>query len=203
MKEKIIVLDTEALGLLKPIVYEVGYVIADTDGKVICKRDYLIKQVYDNEELFATAYFANKRDVYNKKIADGLAKLVYWGYAMKVLASDIEKYGITKIYAYNSRFDKGAINYTHEIYPAKCKPTADGIEDIMRYIKPIISTAEYKEFCEANGYMTANNRHQKTAEVVYRYLTNNVDFIEDHMAVEDCLIELEILLKSLERALGD
>lgn len=202
MKEKIIVLDTEALGLLKPIVYEVGYVIADTDGNVIQTRDYMIKQVYDNKELFASAYFADKRETYDRKIADGIAKLVYWGYAMKVLASDIERHGITKIYAYNSRFDNGAINYTHKLYPAKSKPTADGIEDIMKYIKPIISTDGYKEFCATNNFMTANNRPQKTAEVVYRYLTDNVEFVEDHMAVEDCLIELEILLESIQRALA-
>ena len=205
MKEKvIIVLDTETLGLFNPRVYEIGYVVATADGKVLRERDYMIKQIYENQELFRTAYYANKRSIYDQKLADGLAKAVYWGYAMKVLASDIERYGVAEIYAFNSRFDMNAINVTHQHLGAKTRPTADGILDIMNFIAPITQTEEYKSFCETNGYLTKHKtpKPQKTAEVLYRYLTNNVDFIEDHMALEDSLIELAILLESIQRALA-
>ena len=56
-KDKIImVLDTETLGLENPTIYELGYVIHNQVNKQVLKeRDYLIKQIYDNEELFASA----------------------------------------------------------------------------------------------------------------------------------------------------
>lgn len=85
MKDKIIiVLDTETLGIKNRQVYEIGYVVATADGKVLRERDYMIKQTYENVALFSTAYYANKRSIYEQKLADGLAKSVYWGYAMKV-----------------------------------------------------------------------------------------------------------------------
>ena len=194
-----LVLDTEALGLDNPTVYEIGYVIATADGKILCERDYLIKQIYENEELFQSAYYANKRPLYEQKLADGIAKAVYWGYAMKVLASDIERYGVSNLYAYNSKFDFGAIEHTNKQLGAKARPTADGIADIMWFISKITKTTEYKEFCKVNGYMTKHKtpQCQKTAEVLYRYLSNNIGFIEDHMALEDSRIELDILRVAL------
>jgi hypothetical protein len=64
MKDKIIiVLDTETLGIKNRQVYEIGYVVATADGKVLRERDYMIKQTYENIELFNTAYYANKRSM--------------------------------------------------------------------------------------------------------------------------------------------
>lgn len=195
----IIVLDTETLGLLDNRVYEIGYVVATADGKIVKERDYMIKQIYENVELFASAYYCNKREIYESKLADGIAKSVYWGYAMKVLANDIERYGVVDLYAFNSRFDMKAIEHTHNCLGAKSRPTADGILDIMDYISPITETEVYREFCESNGYMTKHKKPkpQRKAETLYRYLTNNTEFIEDHMALEDSQIELAILLRAL------
>lgn len=199
MKEIIIVLDTETLGLTDRRVYEIGYVVATADGKILKERDYMIKQIYDNQELFQSAYYSNKRELYEQKLADGKAKSVYWGYAMKVLANDIERYGVAKLYAYNSRFDISAIDCTNQKLGAKRKPTENGIIDIMNFIGCITDTENYVRFCETNGYMTNHKRPrpQKKAETLYRYLTNNIDFIEEHMALEDSQIELEILLRAL------
>ena len=44
---KILVLDTETLGVADPRVYNLGWLVYDTaDGKVISARDYLIKELY-------------------------------------------------------------------------------------------------------------------------------------------------------------
>lgn len=200
MKDKIImVLDTETLGLENPTIYELGYTIHNQAKKqTLQERDYLIKQVYDDETLFASAYYANKRPLYEKKLADGIAKNVYWGYALKVLVSDIQKYGVDEIYAYNSRFDARAIKYTMTQLKAITKFDKE-ILDIMNYIKSITDTESYVSFCENNGYMTKAKKPkpQKKAETLFRYITNNNEFIEDHMALEDSQIELQILKVAL------
>lgn len=200
MKDKIImVLDTETLGLENPTIYELGYTIHNQAKKqTLQERDYLIKQVYDDETLFASAYYAHKRPLYEKKLADGIAKNVYWGYALKVLVSDIQKYGVDEIYAYNSRFDTRAIKYTMTQLKAITK-FDNNILDIMNYIKSITDTESYVKFCESNGYMTKAKKPkpQKKAETLFRYITNNNEFIEDHMALEDSQIELQILKVAL------
>lgn len=196
---KIIVLDTETLGLQNPTIYELGFVVYDTEANAIIKeRDYLIKQVYDNLELFNTAYYSSKRPIYEDMLISKLIKRVYWGYALNMLLKDIEKYNVSEIYAYNSRFDKNAINHTIQALNG-AKGFENDILDIMNYIQPIISTQDYQDFCESNGYMTKHKKPkpQKKAETLYRYLTNNTDFIEDHMALSDSQIELTILMTAL------
>ena len=199
-KEKIIiVLDTETLGLNNPTIYELGYIVYNQDTKKNLKeRDYLIKQIYDNKELFASAYYSNKRPLYEEKIASKLAKAVYWGYALKVLINDIERYGVQEIYAYNSKFDTKAFLHTMKQLKAITKFEPQ-IKDIMNHINSITDTEDYINFCISNGYMTKHKkpRPQKKAETLYRYLTKNTDFIEDHMALEDSQIELYILKVAL------
>ena len=50
---------------------------------------------------------------------------------------------------------------------------------------------EYKKWCENHNYMT-NGRPRATAEILYRYMTGNNNFIESHTGLEDVLIEKEI-----------
>ena len=51
----------------------------------------------------------------------------------------------------------------------------------------------YKKFCAENGYITKNNQVKLTAEILYRFITKDNTFIESHTALEDVLIEKEIL----------
>ena len=50
----------------------------------------------------------------------------------------------------------------------------------------------YKNFCIENDFVMSGNRPRLTAEILYRYLTNNVDFVESHTGLEDVMIEKEI-----------
>ena len=194
-----LVLDTETINLEKQFVYDLGYTIADADGNVVARKSYVISQVFNNKELFATGYYSNKMPLYLERLANGYSKKVGWGHAMRYLANDIKKYGITEIYAYNSKFDTNAIAFMCGWFNV-VNPLGDKeILDIMDFIKPITNTKEYKDFCKVNGYMTKHKypRPQMKAETLYRYLTDNVDYEEEHTGLEDSLIELEILLTAL------
>lgn len=194
-----LVLDTETINLEKQFVYDLGYTIADADGNVVAKKSYVISQVYNNKELFATGYYSNKMPLYEQRLASGYSKKVGWGNAMRYLASDIKKYGITEIYAYNSKFDAKAFDFMCSWYGCVNPLGATEVKDIMDFIKPIISTKEYKDFCKANGYMTKHKypRPQMKAETLCRFLRNDTDFTEEHTGLEDSLIELEILMTAL------
>ena len=201
---KLLVLDTETLGLFNPLVYDLGYLIYDTETeKVLVKRDYIIKQIYDNDNYMKTAYYGWKKPLYEKLLADGMCKKVYWGVALDILRRDIARFTAdgTELYAYNSNFDKNAIQVSCEKQHSKQNPTADGIIDIMDLISRITETEDYKAFCFANGFITKHKkpRPQKKAETLYRYITGQTDFEEKHMALSDSEIELEILLTALQR----
>lgn len=195
-----LILDTETISLDKPFVYDLGYTIADADGNIIAKKSYVITQIWNNKELFATSYYAAKKPLYISRLKSKYSKKVSWGNAMRYLANDIKKYGVTEIFAYNSKFDTRALNFMCAWYKVVNGLGAFKINDIMKYIAPITETEDYKNFCESNGYMTAHKipQCQKKAETLYRYLTKNVDFTEEHTGLEDSLIELEILMVALE-----
>ena len=194
-----LVLDTETINLEKQFVYDLGYTIADNDNNVVLKKSYVISQVYNNKELFATGYYSNKMPLYLERLVSVYSKKVGWGHAMRYLANDIKKYGITEIYAYNSKFDTKAIAFMCSWFNVVNPLGTNEILDIMDFIKPITNTKEYKDFCKENGYMTKHKypRPQMKAETLYRYLTDNVDYEEEHTGLEDSLIELEILLTAL------
>ena len=180
----ILVLDTETVNLEKQFVYDLGYTIADADGNAVLKKSYIISQVFNNKELFATGYYSSKLPLYKERLASGYSKKVCWGNAMRYLANDIKKYGVTEIYAYNSRFDAKAFAFMCSWY---------------NVVKPLGQTEDYKNFCKSNGYMTKHKypRPQQKAETLYRYLTQNVDFEEEHTGLEDSIIELAILMTAL------
>lgn len=64
----------------------------------------------------------------------------------------------------------------------------------------IINTDKYRKMCIDGGETTASGKYFKTsAEMAYRYIANNTDFIESHTALEDVEIECDILLKALQK----
>ena len=56
----------------------------------------------------------------------------------------------------------------------------------------------YGEFCYNNGYLTSRGVRRYTAEVLYRFISGNLDFNESHTGLEDCEIEAKILLDCLQ-----
>ena len=57
----------------------------------------------------------------------------------------------------------------------------------------IMNCEEYRQMCQDFGWFSASGKYYKTsAETAYRFLRNNIDFIESHTALDDAEIETEI-----------
>lgn len=64
----------------------------------------------------------------------------------------------------------------------------------------LLNTDRYRKFCLDNEYWTASATYFKTsAEIAYRYLMKENDFIEAHTALDDAIIESQILAKALRK----
>ena len=96
------------------------------------------------------------------------------------------------------RFDHGTLNTT-ERWLTKSKyryffPSEYIICDTLKMARDVIlKMPTYKRFCVENGYVTKNGQPKATAEILYRFIKKDNDFIESHTALEDVLIEKEIL----------
>ena len=64
----------------------------------------------------------------------------------------------------------------------------------------LININKYRNFCLERDLVTASVIYFKSsAETSFQYLMNNYDFIEEHTALSDALIESQILTKALKK----
>ena len=195
----VIIFDTETTDINKCFCYNIGYLIVDIEkDTILCKKDFVIEQIWHNLPLFSTAYYAEKRPLYVKALKARKSKLTKYGYACQEMIRDIKKFNVACGYAYNSPFDTKVFNYNCDWY--KCSNPLDIIPvfDIMGNVHNSIIDNDFFEFCEQNEKFTDNGNYSTTAETVYQYITNNTDFIEEHTALSDSVIEYEILKKTLK-----
>lgn len=197
--EKIIIIDTETTNSLDDaLVYDIGFIVADYKGNIYSKHSFVVADVFCNKELMSSAYFAEKIPTYWKEIKSGKRTLTSFNNVKWTLRHIMKENNITKVYAYNCRFDYLALATTQR-YLTSSKwrfffPFGTQFHDILALSRHTLKKdKEYREFCEENNYLTQNNSNRYTAEVVARYFFNK-DFVEEHTALADTEIEYKILL---------
>ena len=203
-----IVLDTETCPVDKDFddvtpqnmwVYDCGWAVVDKRGKVYKTRSFVNADIFLNEkELMKSAYYAKKIPMYQEQIKSGERILTSFYNIRKALLEDIKEFEITEVFAHNMRFDYGTLNNTQR-WLSKSKyryffPFGIEICDTLRMARDVIAKMPtYKRFCEENNYITKNGQLRLTAEIIYRFITKDNDFVESHTGLEDVMIEKEIL----------
>ena len=202
-----IVLDTETCPLEQTdevtpwnmFVYDIGWAIVDKRGKVYKTQSFINADIFlDEKELMKSAYYSEKIPKYWEDIKLGIRQLKSFYNIKKQLLEDIAEYGVKEIYAHNMRFDYGTLQNTQR-WLTKSKyryffPKGIEICDTLKMARQVLKDSKmYRVWCEQNGYITKNNQCRFSAEVLYRYITGNDDFIESHTGLEDVMIEKDIL----------
>lgn len=205
MIEKFIVLDTETTNDIDcPLTYDLGFAVIDKNGNVYEKHSFVVADVFLDKELMQSAFFADKIPMYWEQIKNGERTLTSFYNIRKALVSVMEKYNTKIVIAHNARFDYISTATTQR-YLTKSKyryffPYGTEIWDTLKMSREIFKDDEkYCAFCTENNYKTANNSNRYTAEILYRYLTNDNSFIESHTGLEDVLIEKEIFVECVRR----
>lgn len=205
-KNYYLTLDTEtANGLDDSLVYDIGGAIHDKKGNILETFSFIIYDVFVlHKDIMNSAYYADKIPNYEIDLKKKNRKMVTLFTARKHIKNLCEKYNVKAIIAYNARFDYMALN-TSIRYLTKSK---------IRYFLPygvpvwcslkmaqdtICKQVGYNLFCEKNEYKTKTNRLKSSAEIVYRYMIGNNDFVESHTGLEDVVIEVEIFAHALRQ----
>ena len=202
-----IVLDTETCPLEQTdevtpwnmFVYDIGWAVVDKRGNVYKTQSFINADIFlDEKELMKSAYYSEKIPKYWEDIKSGIRQLRSFYNIRKQLLADIAEYGVKEIYAHNMRFDYGTLQNTQR-WLTKSKyryffPKGIEICDTLKMARQVLKDSKmYRVWCEQNGYITKNNQCKFSAEVLYRYITGNDDFIESHTGLEDVMIEKDIL----------
>lgn len=192
---KICVFDTETTSLEKPFCYNVGFILADTEnGEILHKEEFCIEQIWHNTALFSSAYYADKRPFYVNQMRAKKIRLEKWGYVTQRMARLFKTYGIECAFAYNSSFDEKVFEFNCEWFKTLNPFDNVPILDIRGYVHKFIAFDKvFQNFCEKHERFTETGNYSTTAETVFQYMTDNPDFIEDHTALSDSIIEFDIL----------
>lgn len=195
-----VMIDTETANSMEdPICYDISWQIIDSHGRVYENRSFAVYEVfYLMQDLMRTAYYNEKIPQYWEQITKGEKLLVNLYGIKSQLEKDTRTYNCKFICAHNARFDYKSLHTTQRyITSSKYRWFVPfGLEwwDTMKMAESTIcKMPTYKRFCARNGYICKNGQVRKTAEILYRFITNNNEFIEEHKALEDVDIERQIL----------
>lgn len=200
-REMCLVVDVEtAGGFESPLVYDLGFAVVErTTGRIVEGHSLIIRDVFfDREKDMQSAYYADKVPAYYKGIRNGEFRVVRFWTAWRLMRETIEKYGIKRVYAYNARFDKNALNNTAKVI------TSGKIHNFfprgVRFCciwhmacQTIMSQKRFRKFAERNGMVSEYGNLRTSAEVCYAYIRNEPGYVEPHTGLEDVRIETEIL----------
>ena len=198
---KIVVFDTETTSLDKPFCYNVGYVVVDVENwEIICRRSYVVEQIWHNLPLFQSAYYADKRPLYVSAMRARACVMDKFGYICQQMIRDFRAFDVEIAFAFNSSFDEKVFDFNCDWF--KCNNPFDTVpvRDIRGFVHNFIVNDDYKYFCDEYGYYTESGNYSTTAETVFRYITETPDFDEAHTALNDAEIEAAILIHAV--ALG-
>ena len=203
-KHYILAVDTETAGQInKPLVYDFGAQVIDTAGNVYEEASFVIYETYvGQKELMKSAYYADKLPQYE----NGLRRKVNWKMvkmltAFRIVRDWMEDYGITEVMAYNTAFDRKALdntlrNFTNyrfffpygtiylDVWNAACST--------------LYQRKSFFKMAYLQGWQSEKGNVRTNAEVGYAYITGQTDFEERHTALEDVKIETQIFFRCLK-----
>ncbi|MBQ3641727.1 hypothetical protein II906_07385 [bacterium] len=205
--KKYIILDTETTNDIEcPIVYDFGFSVIDENGKVYASYSFVNADVFCDDELMSTAYFADKIPQYWDDIKSGKRVLKSFRSIERIFRRVCRDWGIDTFVAHNARFDYLALQTTKRyITTSKNRfffPYGSKFVDTLKLSREVFGQNEtYRNFCVSNNYVTKFGQNRYTAEIIYRFLTGDNNFEEEHTGLADCMIEKEIFRHCLETTL--
>lgn len=185
----ICILDTETI-VEGQKTFDVGIIIATTQGDIVLEKQWFIK-----ENFFKKFFYEEKRDLYISRLhnPDYPSTLVTAKEFFTEYDNILKFFKVDEVYAYNASFDTRVIRKLAE-QTGNSNPLEDkNIECLWLWsTQTLMLQKNFKKFAKRWNLLTPKGNYKTSAEIAYAYLINDPDFVEEHTALEDCKIELEI-----------
>lgn len=194
----ILAIDTETAGSIEqPLVYDFGCRVIDTKGKVYEEMSAVIYEIYCKEkEKMKSAYYADKLPQYEEGLKQKEWKIMRIRTIFFIIRDWMRKYNISEVMAYNTAFDRRALNHTLRYCTQEEMkwffPYGTEYLDIWNMAcSTLYQRKSYYKMALAMNWESEKGNVLTNAEVGYSYV-NNEQFEERHTALEDVKIETEI-----------
>ena len=144
--------------------------------------------VIGNLLLDSSHYGKFKKEYYLNLLRDPATVLCYTEVeAKEIFSAWLTENNVSCACAHNSGFD------FNQTFVAECVEGMEFIDTWQAFYDTIGKYTKYNKFCCENGFVTKSGNIQMSAEVCYRFICGDVEFVEEHTALADCEIEAEIL----------
>lgn len=199
-----LIFDTETTNDIEsPLCYDLGFSIIDECGKIFFQGSYVVADIFLNQELMSSAFFKDKIPQYWEDIKHKKRILITWQHLKNLVYDIMIQYNVTYVIAHNIRFDYKSTTTTQRYLTcSKWRyffPYGTHFIDTLKMARNVFSKDEkYIDFCTQHNFLTQHKKPRYTAEILYKYISNNVEFVESHTGLEDVKIETEIFLKCLQ-----
>lgn len=207
-KHYYLIVDTEACkseDKKNSLVYDLGIAIVDRKGVIYEKYGLIIADIFTNrKDLMTSNYYKRKREKIINLYNQNKRFFVTFDTAKKIVNHLINKYNVTAIVGHYSRFDIHALESTNYLitqdknnffFPQNISIWCTCIMARQIYLKK----PTYKKWCIKNNYINERNQPILSQEIIYRYISNNNDFISAHTALEDVEINIAVLTHILRQ----
>ena len=180
------------------LVYDTAVIIIDKKGRVYDERRFICDEIF-HSPLMVSAYYAEKIPQYIDAINAGTLVVLPFREIYNEIRKFLKLYDVKAVIAHNARFDVNALNNTlRYLTGSKLRyffPYGLEVWDTQQMAHDTICKQKsYIKWCLINDYMTKHKtpRPRETAEILYRYISGDYEFVEKHTGYEDTLIEKEI-----------
>lgn len=203
IKKHYMILDTETASTAT-IPFDIAFTIIDREGNVKEQKNYLVGEVFNSplgrHLVTFDDYSKNKAHKYLDLMRERTAIIAEFAVIRERIRRYVKEYNCTVI-AYNAKFDfEGLTNFAQSFGFDDFFTPETEVWDLWNIALTILAdSCRYVDFCEQHGYTTDKGNLQCSAEIMYRYLTNDLDFTEEHTALADTEIEAAIMLACLKR----
>lgn len=200
-----LMLDTETTNSIDdPIAYDIGFAIIDEQGTIFETYSFAVAEVFLDKELMSSAYYAKKLPIYWDEINAGVRELRTMETIRRKLHEVCRMYDVKAIVAHNARFDYRSTALTKRYLTCSkyryFLPYGVELWDTLKMAREVFKQDEaYGQFCYENDFLTKRGYRRYTAEILYRFITNNVEFEEVHMGLADVEIEAVIFAECMKR----
>jgi hypothetical protein len=169
--------------------YNLGCVIHNGKGKIFATTSMLVMEHYD--KIRDDDYAKKNFPIYAERLARGeMSAVATENEACSIIRNLCRFYNVKYIMAYNSGFD-----FVKTIL-RELLNEFEFIDLYLMALQTICHQKGYAKFCHENGFKSRSGKSCATsAESVYAFITNNPEYKEEHTALSDALIEMEIFVK--------
>ncbi len=195
------------------IPYDIGYVVwyRKNDKAVkLFEFNALVQEVWQNSAFENSSDWSmkNRNGIYSPKIENGKIDILPYDMIKQItqiIFNACAYRGQIHVGAYNGKYDKTAMaNLAAFVGKDSIMPTNVVWHDILRSVDNITSSKNYTNFAINNGYSYVSRRDgkryaRKSAETVIRYILRNVEYVEEHTALQDAIDETMVWNVALNR----